>query len=593
MAQSIRQREQNPAVYSSAREQGYTDLQSRLLASRLDADRVDLRNLSVHVSPSLSNLDSPMLLPDIAKAAARIVTAIIEEQTILCASDFDCDGATSHCVIVDALTNHFNVPRSRIKSFISHRMVEGYGITDALVDRMMEQVQAPALMITSDQGSTDEPRIARLKEAGIDTVVTDHHMIPSDGPPKSAVACVNPMRDDSQYPDRAIAGCYVAWLTMCAVRRLLIELGRLPENAPTLASSLDWVALGTTADCMDLAISRNNRAVIRYGLWLMNTKPRQCWRTLSEFTSMAQPYTSRDLAFAAAPRINARGRLSEAMTSAVFLMENDPAESMELLQLLDEENKKRRSIQDTMTADGYEIAKAQFDEGMSAIVVFFPEGHSGVHGIVSSKYVEAFGRPVVCFSPKPNNPGKLSGSFRSVEGVHIRDALQVVADRNPGMFVAMGGHAGAAGATIDAHDLEQFSASFRTAVSEQLDPQAMTPRLLTDGALDEPPTLQVLSEIAALEPFGRQFDAPTFSGEFITDSVKAVGDGRTLKLVFSDGRGHRYEAVWFRARADAEQPMPVAQGDRLLAAYTLKLNTFRGRSTADMVITQIIPLQAA
>lgn len=593
MAQQIQQRKQSPVVYSSAREQGYTHLQASLLASRLDDQRIDLSNLSVHVSPSLSNLDSPMLLPDIAKAASRIAEAIIEGQTISIASDFDCDGATSHCVLVDALTNHFGVPRTRIKSFISHRMVEGYGITDALVDRMMEQIPSQSLVITSDQGSTDEARIARLKAAGVDTVVTDHHMIPADGPPKSAVACVNPMREDSQYPDRAIAGCYVAWLTMCAVRRVLIEMGRLPKDAPTLASSLDWVALGTTADCMDLAISRNNRAVIRYGLWLMNTRPRQCWKSLASLASITDPFTSRDLAFQAAPRINARGRLSEAMTSAVFLMTDDPAESMELLQLLDEENKKRRVIQDTMAAEGYDVAKAQFDEGMSAIVVFYPEGHSGVHGIVSSKYVEAFGRPVVCFSPKPNAPGKLSGSFRSVEGVHIRNALQLVADRNPGIFLAMGGHAGAAGASLDAHDLDRFSNAFRQAVREQLDPGLMAPRLMTDGALEEPPTVQMLSEIAALEPFGRQFDAPTFSGEFTADTVKAVGDGRTLKLVFSDGRGHRYDAVWFRAREDAQQPLPIAPGDRLMAAYTLKSNTFRGRTSADMIIQRIFPLHAA
>ena len=593
MSSQIRQRKQSPLVYALAKEQGYSHLQACLLAARLPESGVDITNLQHHVSPSLSQLDSPFQLPDIAPAAARIAEAIVTGQTICCVSDFDCDGATSQCVLVESLQRHFGVPQTQVKSFISHRMAEGYGITDALVDRILDQVKGPALIITADQGSTDEPRIARLKEAGIDTVVTDHHMIPTEGPPASAVACVNPMRADSQFPDRAIAGVHVAWLTMSAVRKILIDMGRLPADAPTLRDLIDYVALGTLADCMDLSISKNNRALLRYGLWLMNTQPRQCWQTFRTFSKSEDPFVTRDLSHGIAPRINARGRLSEAMTSALFLLETDPSASMDLLCTLDDENKRRRQIQDQMVSDGIDVATAQYEQGDSAIVVFFPEGHSGVHGIVASKYIEMFGRPVVCFSPKPNHPDKLSGSFRSIERVHIRNALVRVGELVPDVFVAMGGHAGAAGATIYAKDLEAFSSALRQAVSEQCKPEEMHPSLLTDGSLGEPPTPQTLAEIAALEPYGRQFEAPVFSGQFGVLQIRPVGDGRHLKLMLKDQKSGQYEAIWFGALEKGGDPLPIQPGDSITAVYEVKPNTFRGRTNASMVIRQVTAAPAA
>lgn len=590
MDRQIRMRDHNPAVYACAREQGYTHLQAGILASRLDATSADLENLQGHVTPSLSALDAPWTLPDINAAVDRIVQAIVGDEILICASDFDCDGATSQCVLFTSLTRYFGVPAERVKPYISLRMAEGYGVSDALVDRIMSEVSGKAMMITADQGSADEPRIARLRAAGIDTVVTDHHLVPEEGPPASAVACVNPVRKDSNFPDPCIAGCHVAWLTMCAVRSRLIEVGHLPPGAPKLTDMLDWVALGSQADCMDLALSKNNRAIIRYGLWMINTNPRQCWRSLCEFTKTDfGTFNSRDLSFAAAPRINARGRLSEAMTSADFLMSDDPVQSMELLQLLDDENKRRRVIQDEMTESGMDVAQAQFDDDAAAIVVFFAEGHSGVHGIVASKYISLFGRPVVCFSPKPNHPGKLSGSFRSIPGIHIRNALETVNQQHPEMEIVFGGHSGAAGATLSAPDLKRFSEAFRAAVDAQADGMDLLPVLLTDGEIDEPPTMQMLAEISALEPYGRQFEAPVFSGVYSVAEVKPVGDGRHLRVGLNDAKGRRMTGIWFGARPTSEDALPISLGERVQAIYILKPNHYRGRTTADMVIQQVQP----
>lgn len=592
MDRQIRMRAHNPAVYASAREQGFTHLQASILATRLDGSTADLDNLQGHVAPSLSALDAPWTLPDINAAVDRIVQAIMSDEILITASDFDCDGATSQCVLFTSLTSYFGVPIDRVKPYISHRMAEGYGVSDALVDRILAEVDGKAMMITADQGSADEPRIARLRTAGIDTVVTDHHLVPEEGAPASAVACVNPVRKDSRFPDPCIAGCHVAWLTMCAVRTRLIEVGHLPADAPKLTDMLDWVALGSQADCMDLAVSKNNRAIIRYGLWMINTNPRQCWRSLCELTKTDfGTFNSRDISFSAAPRINARGRLSEAMTSAEFLMSNDPERSMEMLLLLDEENKRRRVIQEEMTASGMDVAQAQFDNDEAAIVVFFAEGHSGVHGIVASKYIDLFGRPVVCFSPKPNHPGKLSGSFRSIPGIHIRDALAVVNLKHPEMLVSWGGHSGAAGCSLCAPDLKRFSEAFRSAVDAQSDGMDLVPVLLTDGEMEEPPSLQMLAEIAALEPYGRQFEAPVFSGVFIVAEVKPVGDGRHLRMGLNDAQGRRFTGIWFGARLTGEDDLPVSVGDRVQAVYILKPNHYRGRTTADMVLQQVQPVQ--
>ena len=583
MLATIRQRPLSEPVYEQALASGYSPLQARVIAARLpDLGRAP--SVSEAISPSLSRLDPPSLLPDIAPAVDRIVQAIERREQFLLVTDHDADGGSAHAVLLTALSDVFMVPRASIHSYISHRLREGYGVSDALVDRMLSEVQGPALMITADQGSTDEARIARLRARDIETIVTDHHEIPTAGIPASAVACVNPTRSDSSFPDKTICGCHVAWLVMCAVREALIQRRFLPPSVPKLSSLADYVALAAVADCVDLARSANNRAIVRYGLHLINTQPRPAWRALKNILGRNEPFTAETLSHQAGPRVNSAGRLDDAMRSVDFLLAKNDDDANRLGRVLDEENVRRRDVQAEMLAKVWPIAQQQAEFGAAALVLYSPEGHPGVHGIVSSRLVESFGRPTVCFSPKQGVEGTITGSFRSVPGVHIRNALVRANELAGGdLYFSMGGHVGAAGASLAIEKLPLFQDAFRRAVAEQRDPRSMGPVQDTDGAIDGEPSLVLLAELTALEPYGREFPAPVFEGSFVIKAVRSVGDGRHLKLELVSG-ATLVNGIWFAARESVEHPLPVAAGQTVQATYTLSSNTYRGQTNVDLKV---------
>lgn len=592
MAVLIR-REPDETVYRDAMEAGYTAFQSKVIANRMrDIPGDEMR---MHVAPSLQQLDSPYLLPDIGAAAARLAEAVMQGQHLILVSDHDADGADGHAVAKAALTEVMGVPEERIHSYLSHRLKEGYGVSDALTDRMLaelESIPKPAVAVSIDQGSTDQARIARLLAHGIETVVTDHHGIPEEGVPASAVACVNPVRADSEFPDKQIAGCHVIWLVMCAVRKLLIDLGHIPADAPGMAQYLDWVATGTAADCVGLSASRNNRAVMRYGLWLMNTRPRPCWTAIREVAKLNDGLlNATDVAFMIASRINASGRIDDARLSLDLLMEKDHSKALDLATQLEQANRERKAIQKELTAAGLEIGAEQDKRQESAIVVFFENGHTGVHGVSASRLVEAFGRPVACFSPKQGSDELISGSFRSIDGVHMRAALARAAELEPGSIKTFGGHAGAAGAVVPGFELIRFTKAFRAAVAEQKPAAEMRPVVYTDGPLEAPCTLQQIQELGELEPYGREFDPPTFDGYFRVTSIKELGDGTHLKFYGENKLGEAFEFVWFNAKNDGGDRNPFGIGEQVRLAFTIRTNTFRGNTTVQHLVKYAERLQ--
>lgn len=577
----LRQRAVTAAVEHEARHHGYTPLQARVLAGRIHTPAGLLA-----VGQPIREIDPPDRLPDIDVAAEAIANAITGKQRklVLC-TDHDCDGSASHFVLRTALLDYLHVPAGQVISFITHRMKEGYGVSNKVVDRMLEVAPPGSLCITADQGSSDELRIARmLAEKEIETVVTDHHGIPAEGPPRSALACVNPARPDSQFGDPYIAGCHVAWLTMCAVRHRLIVSGWLPADAPSLAPLLDVVAVGTCADAVSLGASKNNRSVLAYGLRRINAPgSRACWNAMREVMNKTGDLTVRDLSHGCAPRINARGRLGDAMASVNLLCARTVEEAMPTARLLDEDNKARKAIQQAMTGPALAIGGEQAQAGKAALVVHLVDGHSGVHGIVASRLVEAYGRPVCCLSPNPNAPGMVSGSLRSIPEVDIRAALVRVAEKNPGLLPHYGGHRGAAGLGIAEKDIDAFSAALCEAVAEQADPAGFAPIIWTDGPLPEPPSLETLAELDALEPYGREFEAPQFCDVFTVKALRTVGDGSHLKLTVTDSTGGEHEAIWFRAIDPGAVP-PVLPKQQVRFVYTLSANTFRGRTKLDLLI---------
>lgn len=585
----IRRRRLDAAVLGAAEVEGFTPLQARIIAGRM-AFSEDQPSIRKRVLPRISDLDSYVHLPDIDKAVERICLAIETGEVIAPCIDHDADGSSAGAVLVTALVDFFGVPAEKVVPFNSHRMREGYGVSNAVVDRIIAHHPRPSLVVTGDQGAADHERITRLRAEGIDTVVTDHHEIPAQGIPRDAVAVVNPTRLDSKFPDKNIAGCHVAWLVMCAVRAELINRKWLPADAPRLGDLLDWVALGSACDAVSLADSTNNRALINHGLHIMNSRRRPAWEGMAAVLGKQDPFTAPDLAWKIGPRLNARSRLSEAMTGVQYLMSKDYDESVQLASVLDEDNKTRRAIEKDLTASAMTMASLQASSGSPAIVVRLENGHAGIHGITASRMTEAFGRPAVMLSPKEGEPGIFTGSLRTSAGVNVKQAMDQVNDWEPGLMISYGGHHGAGGCRMKAESIERFQELFCSAVLEQVPLSALHPTILSDGELDETPSIATVKEIFDLEPYGREFEPPIFHGQFEVLRTSLVGADKThMKLDLRDRFGKQLSGIWFSAiktsilRDETQVPEPpVNTGDVINAVFQLSLNHFRGRTTVDL-----------
>jgi single-stranded-DNA-specific exonuclease len=536
------------------------------------------------VSPSLRHLAHPERLADARRAAERIAQAVVEGEHIGILTDYDVDGITSHVVIRRTLNELFGVPEAKLHSLIGHRIFDGYGISLPLVERTLKLSPRPSLVITADCGSSDEPRIARLKAAGLDVVVSDHHALPEEGPPASAFATVNPTRDDCDYPDPTIAGCMVAWLTMSLARSVLIEWGVLAASTPKLSPWLSYVALGTVADCVSLGASAANRAVVTQGLALINRMEAACWRTMAErLGADSVPFDAETLAFQMGPRINARSRLDDPYAALHFMLAADDATAARHLETLDQDNQSRKAIEADMAEQARGLARPRLAAGEQALVIYLEDGHPGVQGIVASRLVQAFGRPTLVLTPAAQ-AGMLTGSGRSIEGLHLRDALQRTFALAPEALPRFGGHRGAAGVGVPMAALESFRASFLQAVGEQLGECELYPSVFTDGELAQGQlSLATLDELEALGPYGREFDAPLFEGEFLVESLRPVGaEGNHLMMELSSGPVAT-KAIWFRALSPGELPT-FGVGDRLRCAYKLNRNRWRGRESLQLMV---------
>lgn len=580
----LKVRKVNPVLEQQALDAGLHPLVARIVAGR--PIQATLSTLDV-LSPKLKHLISPYGLKDIHLAAQRVAKAIIEGECIGIETDHDCDGQTSHAVLYHNLIVRFGHPIDKIRSYIGHRLIEGYGLSDSVATRILADDPRPTLLITADNGSTDEPRIARLKAAGIDVIVTDHHEIPVEGIPKSAYACLNPTRADCQYDDPYIAGCMVAWLLMAATRQQLIDQKYLPSNTPTLTDSLDFVAVGTIADCVSIARSVNNRAVVSYGLQLIEKGVRPCWRAVKNQLKPGVKLNSEDLGFKIGPLLNSDGRLATAFGSVSFLLAKTDEEAQEWILSLQAQNEERKKIQKDIVQQGIKKALQQITTDRFALCLYLPEGHAGVHGIAASRLKDLFGRPTVFLAPKAQAVGTekiITGSVRGIEGFHVRDALQAVSDRYPGLLIAFGGHAGAGGLTLKLENFEIFDLAFEAATRLQLLPEAIGPVIWTDGALSvNDLNFEMLAHLGILEPFGREFEPPVFQIKGILKELRPVGDGTHAKIVL-DVEGVRVSGIWFGLRQNEYMPLPVLPGETIQVAFILKENVFLGKKSLDIQV---------
>jgi single-stranded-DNA-specific exonuclease len=542
-------------------------------------------HLSKVIEPKLADLEHPYKMQDMLIAAKRVARAIVHQEHIGIETDHDCDGQTSHAVIYYNLTKHFKHPKNLIKSYIGHRLTEGYGLSTPVVNKILADFPKVSLLITADNGSSDEPRIAKLKEQGIDVIVTDHHQIPVTGFPQSAYAFINPTREDCSY-DPYIAGCMVAWLLMVATRLELISIGYLKNDAPKLIDTLDYVAVGTVADCVSFAKSYSNRAIVKFGLQLINSRQKFCWQALNNL--LPHQITTEDLGFKIGPLLNSDGRLSTAFGSVSFLLSEDLVEAHSWLQHLQEQNKQRRQIQNSLTLQGLEIAKQQFDNQRYSVSIFLQEGHLGVHGISASKIKDCFGRPVAFFAPKISEDHLISGSIRGVDHFHVRQALQYIADQDPQLLITFGGHQGAGGVTLMGTNFHRFAELFEQAAFIQLSFIELWPIIWSDGVLPkELINLNFLENLKILEPYGREFESPIFHNTAIINEIKIIGDGTHAKFHLNiDGK--IFKGVWFNMRHSPHEPCCFVKHDKVICAFRLLENNFANNKNCEL---QIINMQ--
>lgn len=572
------------AIERQGLEAGLHPVLARVIASRPIPSHVPLLQT---LFPKLKYLSSPFNMAGIHKAADRVAKAVIHKECIGIETDHDCDGQTSHAVLYHNLLNHFNHPKDKIRSYIGHRLTEGYGLSASVAKRILEDVPRPSLIITADNGSSDEPRIAQLKAADIEVIVTDHHEIPKEGPPASAYACLNPTQLECGYGDPYIAGCMVAWLLMAATRQKLIDYGYLSSNAPRLVDSLDFVAVGTIADCVSMARSLNNRAVIAYGLRLMNAQTRPCWRAIK--TLLSKEMASEDLAYRVGPLLNSDGRLATAFGSVSFLLAETDEEAMAWLFALQDHNAKRKTIQQDIVLKGLKEAKKQIDQGKYSLCIYLEESHSGVQGIAANRIKDIYGRPTIFFAPKLGAPGIITGSIRGIEKFHVREALQVVSNEHPNMLIAFGGHKGAGGLTLPLAQFQQFSDTFEKVAALQLAGEEVGPVIWTEGALAAHHfNLEVVDILKQLEPFGREFETPVFELIAYIKELRLMGDGTHARVIL-ESEGMRLQAVWFKIRKNLQSPIPVQVGDRVKTAFSIKDNVFRNQRNFDIHIIHMEP----
>ena len=581
---SVRVRPLSDEALEQARALTSSELAARVLAARA---------VGAGVSPEwlcqreLRHLDPPNTLPDIDRAAERIATAVRRGETIAIETDHDVDGQTSHAVLYRALTEGFAHPGQKVQSFIGHRLTEGYGLSEGVCQRILEATPRPSLVITADNGSSDGPRIERLQSEGIDVVVTDHHEVPVEGPPP-AYACVNPTRSDSSYPDPLIAGVAVSWLLVMHTR------SKLPDAAErgagfSWSGLLDYVALGTVADCVSLSRSRNNRIWIDAGLRLINSPTsRPCWNALrGPLRAEERPLTAQDLAFGIGPRLNARGRLDEAMAGVHFLLAGSGEEATRYATLLEGENQARKAIELELKNKAMELAHPQYEADAAALIINFPSGgHPGVHGIVASRLVERYGRPVACFSVKNRDPAVLTGSLRGVPGTNIVHAMQAVAERAPDLFIAYGGHEGAGGCSLPTMELERFIALYREAIAAQPSESPDGPVVDTDGSLPgDRVTLEAARSLQQIGPYGRDFPEALFEFEMQVEAVRALSDGAHYRLQVRPAHGatpdeRSLNAIWF----NYPYAEPPTEGSVLRALVALEVNVWRGNESVQLRI---------
>ena len=538
------------------------------------------------LSLQLSKLPSPKLMHGLDTAVEHLVDVLHTQQKIVIVGDFDADGATSSALMVLALSA---MGYQSVEFLVPNRFDYGYGLTPEIVE--LAQQKKPQLIITVDNGISSIEGVDFANKLGIKVIVTDHHLPGAKLP--NAAAIVNPNQPDCEFPCKNLAGVAVAFYLLSALRAKLRELSWFEKNAiqePNMAHYLDLVALGTVADVVPL--DQVNRALVHQGLLRIRAgHARPGINALLKIAGKnpAQLVAS-DMGFAVAPRLNAAGRLDDISYGIQCLLTDDPKEALNRAQLLEQFNQDRKAIERDMQTEALKIVEGlalnDEDELPAALCLYQADWHQGVVGLLASRIKEKFHRPVAVFAR--DDSGSLKGSVRSIPGLHIRDALDAVATQNPGLISKFGGHAMAAGLSLEESQLESFKKALQQQVASTIDPLDLQATLQTDGQLEtEQFTLHTASVLRDSGPWGQAFPEPCFEGEFELRSQRIVGENHLkVSLAVDATNAQSIDGIYFNI--DTEQWPTTAT--RVRCVYRLDINQFRGRESLQLLVQYMQPI---
>ncbi|MFT6338955.1 MAG: single-stranded-DNA-specific exonuclease [Alcanivorax sp.] len=529
---------------------------------------------------ALKRLPHPSSFTGLRGAVELLLQGRSDHWRICIVGDYDADGATATTLMVRGL-ELLGFPRPEF--LVPDRFEYGYGLSPAIVELAQQQYQ-PDLIVTVDNGIASVDGVAAARARGIKVLITDHHL-PGDTLP-DADALVNPRLPGCEdFSAANLAGVGVAFYLLMDLQRALREQGFTP-TAP-ITDLLDLVALGTVADVVSLDDA--NRVLVEQGLRRIRAgKGCPGIRALLQVAGRdPNRALAADMGFAVGPRLNAAGRLSDMTHGIACLLAETDAEALEMAQELDTINRERRSIEHGMRdAAMVEVSRLNPENLPAGLCLYGKEWHEGVVGILASRVKEAIHRPVIAFAPA-QQPGTLKGSGRSIPGLHLRDALDAVATANPGLLSKFGGHAMAAGLSLERDKLDQFKVAFEKAVSELLSPKALEKVVETDGELDDHELSLSNAELLSHRfPWGQGFPAPSFDGEFEVLKHRIVGE-RHLKLTLGlPGVSGIIDAIHFNVPVET-LPKRIS---RVRGVYRLEVNEFRGQRNPQLLFEHLIPL---
>ena len=570
---TLQRRDVPPRVAFALEQAGVHPLLARLFAARGVRSADDLDD-------GLARLLPPSQLLGATSAAVLLADAITARRRICIVADYDCDGATACAVALRGLAMLGATPGT-VHYVVPDRLVHGYGLTPAIVDLALAQTPdaPPQLLVTVDNGIASTAGVAHARALGLQVLVTDHHLpaLGADGTVQlpEADVIVNPNQPGCGFASKALAGVGVMFYVLLALRAELRAHGAFDtDQQPRLDALLDLVALGTVADVVKL--DGNNRRLVAQGLKRIRAGRMQAGVAALFHAASRQPAKAAafDFGFALGPRINAAGRLSDMTLGIECLTTDDAVRAAELAQQLDAINRERREVEAGMREQAEALLEALMPEGDAppALVLFDPDFHEGVVGIVAGRMKDRLHRPSFVFAIGAD--GLLKGSGRSIPGFHLRDALDLVTKRHPGVLKRFGGHAMAAGCTLDEEDFDTFDAALQQVAREWLQPNDLTRTVATDGPLSlEYFNAQTVAQLDA-QVWGQGFEAPVFCDLVDVVGQRLVGE-KHLKLKVRH-QGQLRDAIWF---GHAE---PV--GERVRLAYRLSLDEFQGQQRIQMLV---------